>query len=106
MIVVLVETPNALRVYDDDIHFLAIVGVTNQWLRPNPESFGAGVDSWAYAEARIVLEIQKHSVQQVALSSTIHASNSYNSNWTSNLLNYTLSFFVYFEFLRISIPNY
>jgi len=43
------------------------------------------------------LSIQEHSVEQVALSSAVHAGNSYNTDWPLYLLHHLHNFLVYFK---------
>lgn len=51
MILLLIESSQALCVYDDDWQLLVGVGVAVEDLSPDPEPFGARIDSWSNLEA-------------------------------------------------------
>jgi hypothetical protein len=92
MVLVLVQSTDALRVDDNDIDLFAIRRGAFNGRTPAPESFGAGIDSVTHSKAATL--IQQHSIEQVRLAGSVKACNRYNPERFLDLTEEISAFFI------------
>lgn len=71
MRLILIQSPDAFGVYDDDVDRLALCGLAGYSPAPTPQALGAWVDSRTHSEA--IAPIEQHTVEQIGLASPVHA---------------------------------
>ena len=86
MIVILVKTTDAFRIDDKDADWLSFRVEAGEWRTPNPNTFRARVDRWSDTEAS--LPVEKHSVEQVALTRAVHARDGNDTDWSLDLIHH------------------
>jgi hypothetical protein len=99
VLAVLLEAPEALGVNYEKVYGCAVGGSCVDGLRPDPESFGTGIDSRAHSEPR--LPIQNHPIQQIRFSRPVQARYGNHSQWflepTQKLLRLLLENILYID---------
>jgi hypothetical protein len=92
MVLVLVQSPNSLRVDDNDIDLFAIRRGAFNRRTPAPESFGACVNRVTHSKAATLIE--QHSIEQVRLAGSVKACNRYNPERFLDLTEEIGAFFI------------
>ena len=95
MVWILVQGAEPFCVHDHHLNGLTIWSLSLKWLGPHPNTFGAWVDSRSNTET--IRSIEKHSIEQVALTCTVHACHCNNTDWSFQCGQELFSFLIYFK---------
>lgn len=95
MVRILVEGTKTFCIHDDHLDWVTVGRLTIQWLRPHPNTFGAGIDGGTNSKS--VTSVKEHPIQKITFACSIHSCHCDNTDWSFQLGQELSTFLIDFE---------